>query len=817
MQHLRYTRFFDSLTLDDSSEYGNKATSLAYLYSAYKHICKVPCGFAVSSDAYRYFIEYNNLKKNISDLLNAADLNDNGVINEISKKLKNIFMQAVVPHSIIDELTYGYKILSSHYDSESCDVAVRSSATLEDLPNASFAGQQESFLNIAGIENLIHAYKNCLASLFTSRAISYRMHGEFSLNDISMAVIIQKMVRSDLASSGVMFTQDPETGFEDVVVIASAYGLGESIVQGTIVPDECAVIKSKLMQGFLPIVKKKIGSKAHKIIYSNNECQSSTIREVDTTEKERSFFSINDKHILELARIGCAIEEDFSKRYMQKMSVDIEWAIDGKTDEVFIVQARPLAKKLCNDSEKNIRNDFVYSLISSEELKPLLSGIRVGNDIVHGTCFVANVVEDALNMPKNSILVVPYTSPDWVPVMRKAAGIITERGGRTCHAAIVARELGVPAIIGSDTCMSIMRTGLKVTLDCSSGAQGTIYEGCVPFTRTTKKTITDEKFTLPCKVLAILADPDKAWEVAQLPVDGVGLVRLEFLMAHVIGLHPNVVLQPDTLPEEIKQKLYKHIEPYTCPEDFFISELSRGIACIATAFGERKVLIRTSDFKSNEYSQLLGGFLYEKSEENPMLGLRGASRYLHDDFYQSFLLECRALRAARDVYGAHNIDIMIPFVRSPQELAQLRAILEQEELIGELYQTKLFMMVEVPTNIILLEEYAKYADGFSIGSNDLTQLILGIDRDSSAFAMKFNETDPAVVACIVTAIKKARLLGKPIGICGQAPADFPELATILIENGITSIALQASSVNNFFNIISSKIIPIQEINTQKSI
>lgn len=777
-----YVQFFDCAC--PLELYGGKAYSLAYAYGMLHAYCAVPYGFAVSTRAYEEIVKINHLGQEISHLDTLK--NDLLALEKQATYLKERFENVFIPEYIEEEIRSAcVRLIASH----DFDVAVRSSATAEDLPEASFAGLQESYLHMVNEEEVLRAYRAVLASLFTMRAVSYRNSHLFPHDKVGMGVVVQRMVCADRGCSGTLFTADPETGFEDVAIIASGYGLGEMIVQGLIEPDEYGVIKSKLEQGYHSLVKKSIGSKSEKMIYEEHE-KSVTVVSVSVADQKK--FSLSDAQVLELARIGNALEKAYSFFYKKHTPLDIEWVLDGKDLQLYIVQVRPLVMK--KTAEKS--SYAVYTISPSKEL---FSGIRAGNAIIHGECFCAHSIEQARFMPERAILVVPFTSPDWVPFMRKASAIVTERGGRTCHAALVARELGVPALVGTNVCMQKLITGQKITVDCSQGSYGYVYEGYVPYTIKTYPVDSGVRDSISCKVLAIIAEPDRAWEVARMPFDGIGLVRLEFLMAHVIGIHPQACVEHENLSSSLKEEINQKIHPYGSVREFFIQELARGVSRIATAFGSRPVVVRTSDFKTNEYRKMIGGELFEKEEENPMIGLRGAARYLHSSFKESFIMECEALKEARDTYGASNMDIMIPFVRTVQEIAEVRKILIQAGLIASHLSTRLIMMIEVPTNVILLEKYAEYVDGFSIGSNDLTQLVLGVDRDSSELSSRYNELDPAVLSCIQGVIKKAHLLGKTIGICGQGPADFAELTHFLLQHKITSIALQPHALPLFLN------------------
>ena len=708
--------FFDSLTENYFDICGAKASSLALLYNRYSTVSKVPYGFVLTTAAYQEFMKFNGF----SEILNINT-------SEEAESLRKRIIDAVIPPYLFDEFSLAYKKFFSQKNKKEIRFAVRSSATAEDLPDASFAGQQESFLDIQGIEDILLHYKKVAASLFLWRAVEYRKSKNINNNSLGMAVIIQEMI--DARNAGTLFTADPETGSHDLMVIASSYGLGELLVQGTIDPDEYILSKRSLQNEYYPLIKKSRGKKEFFI-------KDKSV--VETPENDSIQFSLSDNDVIKLSHIALHIENFFTF----SQALDIEWVQDHE-GEFWIVQSRPLVGL----SHFSVSEKKTYRLLGSGN--SILSGIAVGDAIVQGNCFVANSVSDAYLMPDQAILVVEYTSPDWVPFMKRASAVITARGGRTCHAALIAREFSIPTLVGAHSCMDILSSGKQITLDCSSGQCGRVYDGLIDYSVVKENTQDDLSYVPPCNIYAIVADLQSAWKAARAGFDGIGLVRL-------------------------------------------------AIASIALAFPHKPVIVRMSDFKSNEYKNLLGGNVFELiGEENPMIGFRGASRYLSSDFAACFDLECEAFCKARDFFGADTINIMIPFVRTVDEIKRIREKLCINAVLAEDFSTQLYMMVEIPSNVICMEEFAEYVDGFSIGSNDMTQLVLGVDRDSSFLSTLYNESDTAVKRILTMAVEKARMLKKPIGICGQAPADMPEIAKMLIDRGINSIAIPVNSYSHF--------------------
>jgi pyruvate, water dikinase len=789
---MKYIQFFDTIRLQDIAQFGGKNASLGEMIHALgKQGVRIPSGFATTADAYREYLRNNNLlpamKKEMAKL---TDIHDLKTLHSIAQKIRKLIINGSFSKAFEEEVAQAYQKLSKIYDAKKpCDVAVRSSATAEDLPGASFAGQQETFLHVQGVADLLLACKKCMASLFTERAIVYRREQKIDDFDVAISVGVQKMVNSGGASSGVMFTLDTETGLESIVSINSGYGLGEFIVKGKINPDEFYVHKQMLMQGFAPIIKKHLGSKAHKLVY-----QRKNLVEKKVFRPDQQKFSLADAEILELARFGIIIENYYSEQNGYWTPMDIEWAKDSEDQKLYIVQARPETVH----SKKEEGHKLVQYVF---EQKPshnaiLITGQSVGNSIAAGKARIVEHISTIKSFEKGDILVTDMTDPDWVPIMKKAGAIVTNRGGRTCHAAIVSRELGIPAIIGTERATDVIREGQEITIDCSQGSEGFIYDGTFLFKRIV--TNLEEIPKLSADVLVNLGNPDEAFRVSQLPVSGVGLVRLEFIISSMLKIHPMAVMHPEKIKDK---KVLKNIEAlaigYNSVHDFFVEVLAQAIGMIAGAFYPRPVIVRLTDLKSNEYRELLGGSFFEPYEENPMLGFRGAVRYCSANYAPAFALECAALKKAREEMGFTNIRVMIPFVRTIQEAEEVVHILKKNGLERGKKGLALFMMVEIPSNVLLLEQFAPYFDGFSIGSNDLTQLTLGVDRDSGILGKLFDERDPAVRLMLKIALEKANTIKKYIGICGQAPSDFPSIAMFLIENGIDSISLSADSVIPF--------------------
>jgi len=740
---------------------------------------KVPHGFATTAHAFREFLGSNRLEKKIYPLLDALDINDISKLTQAGEQIRQWILQAPFPAAIEQQLRQACRTLQEEYGSE-ISFAVRSSATAEDLPEASFAGQQETFLNIKGEDKLLNAIRAVFASLFNNRAITYRVHHGFSHQQVALSATVQKMVRSDEASSGVIFTLDTESGFRDVVFITSSYGLGEMIVQGEVNPDEFYVHKPMLEKGNLAILRRTLGSKQKKMVFTNDHDYQNSTRIVEVEESAQNHFSLNDEEVQKLARIALIIE----KHYQRPM--DIEWAKDAGDQSLYIVQARPETVK-ANTAGNILRR---YELQEHGEV--ITSGRSVGQRIGAGVARVIRSIKDMDHLQEGEILVTDMTDPDWEPVMKRASAIVTNRGGRTCHAAIIARELGVPAVVGCANATEKIEDGAEVTVSCAEGDTGYIYRGKLPFQ--VKETNLSSMPKLPFKIMLNVASPESAFDFQFLPNDGVGLARLEFIINRNIGVHPRALLSYRKQPPEIRQRIDEHSRGYPDPISFYIEKLVEGIATIAAAFWPKPVIVRLSDFKSNEYRNLIGGEAYEPVEENPMLGFRGASRYTDPDFQESFELECFAIKKVRDDMGLTNVAIMVPFVRTPEEAHNVINLLHDNDLRRGVNDLKIIMMCEIPANALLAERFLKYFDGFSIGSNDLTQLTLGLDRDSEQIAFLFDERNEAVKSLMNMAISSCRLQNKYIGICGQAPSDYPELAFWLMEHGINSISLNPDSV-----------------------
>ncbi|BDP37310.1 TPA: phosphoenolpyruvate synthase [Vibrio parahaemolyticus] len=773
------TLWFNGLSMDDVDKVGGKNASLGEMVSNLANVgVSVPNGFATTSYAFNQFLDHEGLDERIHQLLDELDVDDVEALRKTGATIRQWVLQAPFPADLEQEIRNNYEELIE--GNTELSVAVRSSATAEDLPDASFAGQQETFLNVKGIDAVLEATKHVYASLFNDRAISYRVHQGFDHRGISLSAGIQRMVRSDKASSGVMFTLDTESGFDQVVFITSSWGLGEMVVQGAVNPDEFYVHKPMLEAGEHPIVKKTFGSKLIKMIYSNNQEIGKQVDIIDTSEEERNTFSLNEEEIKELAKQAMIIE----KHYQRPM--DIEWAKDGIDGKLYIVQARP--ETVCSQTEQNMIER--YELNNKADV--LVEGRAIGQRIGKGPVRLVDSLDQMSLVQEGDVLVTDMTDPDWEPVMKKASAIVTNRGGRTCHAAIIARELGIPAIVGCGDATSKLTDGATVTVSCSEGETGYVYQGDLDFE--VKRSSVDELPLLPTKVMMNVGNPDRAFDFAQIPNEGVGLARLEFIINKMIGIHPKALLNFDAQSDELKAEIKQRIRGYKDPIDFYVSKLTEGIATIASAFWPKRVIVRMSDFKSNEYSNLVGGKAYEPHEENPMLGFRGASRYISPVFEDCFELETQAIKRVRNEMGLKNVEIMIPFVRTPSEAASVIDLLAKFDLRRGDQGLKVIMMCELPSNAVLADEFLKYFDGFSIGSNDMTQLTLGLDRDSGDVAHLFDERNAAVKIMLKMAIDAATKAGKYVGICGQGPSDHEDLAEWLMEQGISSVSLNPDTV-----------------------
>jgi len=738
----------------------------------------VPGGFATTAQAYRDFLELSGLNAQIHAALDALDVDDVNALAKTGAQIRQCIMEAEFPEKLNEEIRTAFATLSA--GNPDMAVAVRSSATAEDLPDASFAGQQETFLNIRGVENVIRAAKEVFASLFNDRAISYRVHQGFDHKLVALSAGVQRMVRSETGTAGVMFTLDTESGFRDVVFITGAYGLGETVVQGAVNPDEFYVHKGTLAAGRPAILRRNLGSKAIKMIYGDEAKAGRSVKTVDVDKAERARFCLTDAEVSELAKQAMIIEKHY------QCPMDIEWAKDGDDGKLYIVQARPETVK--SRTSANVMERYLLK----ETGTVLVEGRAIGQRIGAGKVRIIKDVSEMDKVQPGDVLVSDMTDPDWEPVMKRASAIVTNRGGRTCHAAIIARELGIPAVVGCGNATQLLKDGQGVTVSCAEGDTGFIFEGELGFD--IKQNSIDAMPDLPFKIMMNVGNPDRAFDFAQLPNAGVGLARLEFIINRMIGVHPKALLNYDGLPPEIKDSVDKRIAGYNDPVGFYVEKLVEGISTLAAAFYPKKVIVRLSDFKSNEYANLIGGKLYEPEEENPMLGFRGASRYISEAFRDCFELECRALKRVRNEMGLTNVEIMVPFVRTLGEASQVVDLLAENGLSRGENGLRVIMMCELPSNAILAEEFLEFFDGFSIGSNDLTQLTLGLDRDSGIIAHLFDERNPAVKKLLANAIQACNKAGKYIGICGQGPSDHPDLAKWLMEQGIESVSLNPDSV-----------------------
>eukprot|EP00659_Diplonema_papillatum_P013278 gene13278-20491_t len=738
----------------------------------------VPGGFATTAQAYRDFLELSGLNDQIHAALDALDVDDVNALAKTGAQIRQWIMEAEFPEKLNAEIRTAFATLSA--GNPDMAVAVRSSATAEDLPDASFAGQQETFLNIRGVENVIRAAKEVFASLFNDRAISYRVHQGFDHKLVALSAGVQRMVRSETGTAGVMFTLDTESGFRDVVFITGAYGLGETVVQGAVNPDEFYVHKHTLEAGRPAILRRNLGSKAIKMIYGDEAKAGRSVKTVDVDKAERARFCLTDAEVSELAKQAMIIEKHY------KCPMDIEWAKDGDDGKLYIVQARPETVK--SRTSANVMERYLLK----ETGTVLVEGRAIGQRIGAGKVRIIKDVSEMDKVQPGDVLVSDMTDPDWEPVMKRASAIVTNRGGRTCHAAIIARELGIPAVVGCGNATQLLKDGQGVTVSCAEGDTGFIFEGELGFD--IKQNSIDAMPDLPFKIMMNVGNPDRAFDFAQLPNAGVGLARLEFIINRMIGVHPKALLNYDGLPPDIKESVDKRIAGYNDPVGFYVEKLVEGISTLAAAFYPKKVIVRLSDFKSNEYANLIGGKLYEPEEENPMLGFRGASRYISEAFRDCFELECRALKRVRNEMGLTNVEIMVPFVRTLGEASQVVDLLAENGLSRGENGLRVIMMCELPSNAILAEEFLEFFDGFSIGSNDLTQLTLGLDRDSGIIAHLFDERNPAVKKLLANAIQACNKAGKYIGICGQGPSDHPDLAKWLMEQGIESVSLNPDSV-----------------------
>ena len=770
-----FIKNLNEISMQDFDAVGGKNSSLGEMISNLTKLgINVPGGFAITSSAFNEFISNSKIDKVISKELANLNVENLSDLRRAGKKIRGLILKTPLPQNLISEIQQAWLDVSESDKS----FAVRSSATAEDLPDASFAGQQETFLNINGFDNLIDAVRKVYASLFTDRAISYRRLRNFK-GSLSISVGVQEMVRSDIGASGVAFTLDTESGYRGSIFITSSYGLGEGIVQGTVNPDEFYVFKEALEKNDFPIIKKSLGEKAKKMIFADNNLPGKSVKYIRVPKKETNKFSLTNSEIIELAKCAKTIEDHY------KVPMDIEWAKDGKDKKIYILQARPetVQSKVSNYFER-------YTLKEKGEL--IVSGKSVGQKIGTGTAKVVKDISEIENIRPGDVLVTDMTDPDWEPVMKIASGIVTNRGGRTCHAAIIARELGIPAIVGCNTATKFILNNSKVTVSCGEGNEGRVYKGELDYK--VEKIKFGSMPGVPLKIMMNVGNPDKAMSFSMLPNEGVGLARVEFIINKMIGIHPKALLDMTAVDKQTARKIQDKIAGYSDPKTFFIEKLSEGIATIAASFSPKPVIVRLSDFKSNEYANLMGGKYFEPNEENPMLGFRGAGRYISEDFRECFELECEALKKVRNDMGLTNVQLMIPFVRTIEEAKNVVALLEQNGLKRGQNDLKVLMMSEIPSNALLAEDFLSYFDGMSIGSNDMTQLTLGLDRDSALVSDIFDERDAAVKKMLSLTISACKSKGKYVGICGQGPSDHSDFAAWLLKEGIDSISLNPDTV-----------------------
>lgn len=782
MPAITHTIEFSQLGMKDLDQVGGKNASLGEMISHLSTMgVSVPGGFATTADSFREFLAQEGLDQKIYALLESLDVDDVSHLADVGKIVRKLVIDTPFLPAFEQEIVSSYQHLSKTIGHDNFSVAVRSSATAEDLPDASFAGQQETYLNVTGIDAIFIAIKEVFASLFNDRAIAYRVHHGFHHHDVALSAGIQQMIRSDLAVSGVMFTMDTESGFDKVVFITSSYGLGELVVQGAVNPDEFYVYKPALEAGLSALVRRTLGTKTIKMIYSDDLTAKNKVQTINVTPHEQRLFSLTVEEAELLAKQALVIEKHYGR------PMDIEWAKDGNNGQLYILQARPETVK--SRSNKQIMER--YQLQSKGEI--LCEGRSIGQRIGQGRVRVIRDVTEMHRVEAGDVLVSDMTDPDWEPVMKRASAIVTNRGGRTCHAAIIARELGIPAVVGCGDATKVIRDGDEVTVSCAEGDTGFVYQGILPFERI--QLDIDTMPELPVSVMLNLGNPERAFSFQSIPNAGVGLARLEFLISNTIGIHPKALLNYASLTDPaLMQLIDEKTAAYPSPVEYYIERLKEGIATIASAFYPKPVIVRLSDFKSNEYANLIGGNLYEPHEENPMLGFRGAARYVSEEFSDCFALECIAVKRVREAMGLKNVEVMIPFVRTVKEASQVIDLLKSHGLERGKEELRIIMMCELPTNALLAKDYLQYFDGFSIGSNDLTQLTLGLDRDSGLVAAQFDERDEAVKALLHMAISTCKSLGKYVGICGQGPSDHPDFAQWLMEEGIDSMSLNPDSV-----------------------
>lgn len=783
-----YIRFFSEIGMDDIQLVGGKNASLGEMYqSLVPQGVPVPNGFAITSESYNEILKQNNLLERLHAILDPLDVDNTQDLQKSGAEARALIYKSTLPESLYNEMVQAYETLTQPLGNH-FSLAVRSSATAEDLPTASFAGQQDSYLNVSGLEEYIDACKQCFASLFNDRAIHYRVEQGFDHFEVSLSVGVQLMVRSDLASSGVLFTVDTESGFEDVVLVTAAYGLGENVVQGAIEPDEFYVHKPTFKKGNRSVLRRHLGSKKLKMIYATDPTNIESIENVSTPLEEQQSFCISDEEVMKLAEYAIKIEDYYSELAKVNRPMDIEWAKDGETGEIFVVQARP--ETVVSQKQGGFLKQYT---LEENRPEPLVRGRAVGSRVASGKARLVESAEFLHEFQEGEVLVADMTTPDWEPIMKKASALVTNRGGRTCHAAIIARELGIPAVVGTENATDLIENGATLTVSCIEGDEGRVYAKALEFT---ENEVDIGHLKMPkTKVKMNLANPEQAFIVNQIPNDGVGLARMEFIISNSIKIHPQALLNPEKITDTRTQKLIADITAgYESGREFFIDKLSEGIASIAAGFYPKEVVLRLSDFKTNEYATLIGGDVFEEKEENPMLGFRGAARYNDPEYKASFAQECEAVKRVRETLGFDNVVIMIPFCRTVEEAKLVMENLAQNDLIRGQNGLQVYMMVELPSNVLLIDEFSEYFDGFSIGTNDLTQLVLGVDRDSHKVAFEYDERNAAVKKMVTMAIEGAKRNNKPIGICGQAPSDYPEFAAFLVEKGVSSMSLNPDSI-----------------------
>ena len=784
----------EKLRMTDVEQVGGKNSSLGEMISQLADSgVRVPGGFATTAAAYRDFLAQSGLDTKINAALDALDVEDVNALAVCGQQIRNWIMDTPFPTALTVEISAQYQRLVAECNDEGAadmSFAVRSSATAEDLPDASFAGQQETFLNIHGLDNILHAIKEVFASLYNDRAISYRVHKNFVHADVALSAGVQRMVRSDTGAAGVMFTLDTESGFRDAVFVTSSYGLGETVVQGAVNPDEFYVHKPMLAAGKHAVIRRNLGSKLIKMVFTGEKAAGKSVMTVDVAETERHQFSLNDAEVQELARYAVIIEQHYGR------PMDIEWGKDGRDGKLYVLQARPETVKSQEGGHDRLQKFKLKSFS-----KVLTSGRAIGQKIGLGPVRVVRDPKQMDQVQPGDVLVADMTDPNWEPVMKRASAIVTNRGGRTCHAAIIARELGIPAIVGCGDATETLVEGEIVTVSCAEGDTGHVYRGKLDFEVTSREITAMPE--IPVKIMMNVGNPELAFEFSQLPNAGVGLARVEFIINNVIGVHPKAILDIDRQPASRREEIERRARGYASPKDFFVEKLVEGVATIAAAFWPKPVIVRLSDFKSNEYRKLLGGDAYEPEEENPMLGFRGASRYIASTFRDCFEMECLAMKKVREEMGLTNVELMVPFVRTVGEAAAVETLLAEHGLKRGENGLKLIMMCEIPSNALLADEFLKHFDGMSIGSNDLTQLTLGLDRDSGLVAALFDERDPAVKALLEMAISACRKQGKYVGICGQGPSDHADLAEWLMDQGISSISLNPDTVVDTWTLLAA--------------